>query len=301
MKKINGDNPGSLLNRFLYFFQCLGDHKKGTNVPCEIYNPILSILNINSFSKTPSRLLCDGFWNSIDYRNLKLQLNSNLKFFDIGCGSGLYGKFLKNVCGEYFSSYTGLDIYKNKNYPSEFTHINSSAENVYKHINKETNVVISQSALEHIKKDDFVIEEVTKKLIENNNPFLQIHMLPASKCLWLYLWHGYRQYSKKNLSTKLNYLNEKFDINTAIVPIGGNFSFWTHLIHITIPVYFRKFILRDKHFTWYNQKNVENKIIKSVNKELNCNHEDPVFWAVIVSSKNINIKNSLIKTHTLNN
>ena len=301
MKQINGDNPGNFLNRLLYFYQCLRDHKKGINNLCNIYRPTLSKLNLNTFSKTPSRLLCDAFWNSIDYENLKLQLNSNLKFFDIGCGSGLYGKFLRNICGQYFSSYTGLDIYKNKNYPSEFTHINSSAENVYKYINKETNFVISQSALEHIKKDDFVMDEITKKLIENNKPFLQIHMVPATKCLWLYLWHGYRQYSKKNLSTKLNNLKNKFDINTVIVPIGGNFSFWTHLIHITIPVYFKKFILKNKQFTWYNQKNVEKKIIESTDKELNCNHENPIFWAIIVSSKNIDIKNNLIKKHNLNN
>ena len=95
MRKINGDNPGNFLNRLLYFYQCLRDHRKGKNSSSEIYKPTLSISNLNTFSKTPSRLLCDAFWNSIDYKNLRLQLNSNLNFFDIGCGSGIYGKFLK--------------------------------------------------------------------------------------------------------------------------------------------------------------------------------------------------------------
>ena len=58
----------------------------------------------------------------------------NKTFFDIGCGSGSYGKFLKKITGEYFSSYTGLDIYKNHNFPSEFNHINSTADNVNKYI-----------------------------------------------------------------------------------------------------------------------------------------------------------------------
>ena len=120
-------------------------------------------------------------------------------------------------------------------------------------------------------------------------------MVPSSKCLWLYLWHGYRQYSKKNLSTILSQLKKKFSINALIVPIGGNHSYWTHLRYITIPVYFRKFILRDKQFDWYNQKKVEKRIIESVKKELDCNQENPVFWAIIVTSKNIDIKNDLLK------
>ena len=119
---------------------------------------------------------------------------------EIGCGSGLYGIFLKQITGSYFSSYTGLDIYKNDSYPKEGNHIISKAENVYSHINKETNFIMSQSSLEHIEKDTFAVEEITKKLIENEKPFIQIHMVPASKSLWLYLWHGYRPVCYTNLT-----------------------------------------------------------------------------------------------------
>ena len=96
MKQINGDNPGNILNKLLYFFQCINNHKKGSNESCEINNATLSILNLDTFDKSPSRLLCDGLLNSMDYGNLKLQLNSDLNFFDIGCGSGKYGKLLRN-------------------------------------------------------------------------------------------------------------------------------------------------------------------------------------------------------------
>jgi len=194
MKQINGDNPGSLLNRILYFYQCIRDHKKGSEISCEISNPTLSILNLDTFDKSPSRLLCDGLWNSIDYENLKLQLNSNLNFFDIGCGTGRYGKLLRKFSNQFFESYTGLDIYKNDKFPEEFNHICDKAENASQYIDKRINFVLSQSALEHIHKDIFVIEEITKKLSENNTPYIQIHMVPACNCLWLYLWHGYRHY-----------------------------------------------------------------------------------------------------------
>ncbi len=294
MKQINGDNPGHFINRLLYFFQCLKDHRKGDSKSFEIYQPTLSILNLDTFGKTPSRLLCDAFWNSIDYENIRLKLNSKINFFDVGCGSGLYGTFLRKISGKFFSSYTGLDIYKNNSYPKEFRHIISKAENVYSFIDKQTNFIISQSALEHIEKDVFAIEEITKKLVQNEKPFIQIHMVPASKSLWLYLWHGYRQYSKKNLSDQLNKLKNKFDINSIIIPIGGNKSFWTHLLNITIPVYFKK-LIKDKNFKWYNQNHVEKKIIESVHKELNCMNENPVFWAFVVASKNINIKKDVLK------
>ena len=295
MKQINGDNPGNIFNRLLYFFQCINNHKKGSNEPCEISNPTLSILNLDTFDKSPSRLLCNGFWNSIDYRNLRLHLNSDLNFFDIGCGSGVYGNLLRKYSSKYFGSYTGLDIYKNHKYPSEFIHICDKAEKVSQYINKKINFVISQSTLEHIEKDTFVIREITKKLYKNNTPFVQIHLVPASKCLWLYLWHGYRQYSKKNLSNISNQLKKKFNVNTHIIPLGSNISFWTHLRYITLPTYFKKHILKDKLFKWCNQKNVEKKIIKSVTKELYCNQESPIFWAFIINSNKINIKDNLMK------
>ena len=179
--------------------------------------------------------------------------------------------------------------------PKEFNHITSKAENVYSYINKQTNFVISQSALEHIEKDSFVIEEITKKLIENDNSFIQIHMVPASKCLWLYLWHGYRQYSKKNLSNISDQLKKKFDVNSFITPIGGRLSFWTHLRYVTLPVYIRKILMKDKLYKWYNQNNIEKKITENITKELECKHESPIFWAFVITSNNIDVNGNLIK------
>ena len=290
MKQINGDNPGNILNRFLYFYHCFKNHHLGLKYPQETIEPKLSIKKLDTFNKSPSRLLCDGLWGSIDYENLKKQLNSNFNFFDVGCGSGIYGKLFQNFSNPFFESYTGIDVYKNPRFPSEFKHIEDKAENVFKYIDKKINFVTSQSALEHIEKDLLVLEEITRKLKENNKNFIQIHMVPASRCLWLYLWHGYRQYSMKNISNISNQLKKKFNINTLVVPLGGTSSFWTHLIHITFPEYFKKFVLRKKSFKWADQKDVQEKILNSVNRELYCNNKNPLFWAFIISSKDINIK-----------
>lgn len=63
MKKINGDKITNFIDRILYFYQCLVDHNKGKNKYIKIENPTLSTSNIKKFNKSPSRILCDLFWN----------------------------------------------------------------------------------------------------------------------------------------------------------------------------------------------------------------------------------------------
>lgn len=289
MKIINGDKINGKIERILYFYQCIINLNKGSIDNININYPKLSIDNVDTSKKSPSRILCDAFWNSIDYENLKLQLKNQLNFFDIGCGNGNYGKIFENLSYPFFESYTGIDIYKHKNFPKKFKFIKDNANNVSKYINEETNFITSQSALEHIEKDFHVLEQTTNKLSKNNKAFIQIHMLPASKSLWLYLWHGYRQYSKKNLINIVKKLSEKNQINVSIVPLGGNFSFWTHLKHITIPFIFDRFINK-KNINWDNKKNIEKKILNSVYKDLSYKSVSPIFWAFIISSKNIILK-----------
>ena len=290
MKKINGDKITNFIDRILYFYQCLVDHNKGKNKYIKIENPTLSTSNIKKFNKSPSRILCDLFWNSINYKDLELQLNSKINFFDIGCGSGEYGNLVRNFSKDCFEGYSGLDIYRNKKFPTEFNHFLDIAENANKYINIKTNFIMSQSALEHIEYDNLVIEKITKELINYEKAFVQIHMVPATRCLWLYFWHGWRQYSKKNLQTIADNLLKEFNVDVSIVPLGGSNSFWTHLRLITLPFYLRHILFKGKNFKWFEQKNVEKKITNSVYRELDCKSKSPVFWALIISSKNINLK-----------
>ena len=56
MKKINGDNPRGILRRILYFYQCISDHKKGSDNFLDTYNPVLSISKTNTSNKTPWKI-----------------------------------------------------------------------------------------------------------------------------------------------------------------------------------------------------------------------------------------------------
>lgn len=286
---INGDKVKNYLEKLSYFKQCLQDHKKGLNYFSKILKPNLIISKLETYNRSPSRLLCNAFWNSIDYKKLETKLQSKINFLDIGCGSGQYGNFFKKISGNSFKSYMGLDIYKHDKFPNEFQHKLDKAENSHKYIDDKINFVISQSSLEHIEKDITVIEKITKKLKEDKKPVIQVHLVPAAKCLWLYLCHGWRQYSYKNISNIIYKLEEKFLIQCELVPIGGNLCFWTHLKYITIPTIYNKSILKKKDWLWFEKKKTEQKIINAVSKEVNVSSTSPLFWALIIKSDNIDI------------
>ena len=286
---INGDKVENLIDKIIYFKQCLKNHREGLNYYTKILKPNLSISNLDTFNRSPSRLLCNAFWNSLNYKNLEFQLKSKLNFFDIGCGSGEYGNFFKKISKDSFGSYFGLDIYKHNKFPSHFKHKLDNAENSYRHISDQVNFIISQSALEHIEKDITTIELITNKLQYNEKPFIQIHLVPAAKSLWLYLCHGWRQYSYKNLSSITYNLEKKFSVKCSLVPLGGNLCFWAHFKSITVPLIYNKSILKRKKWEWFKNKGSERKIINAVSKEINLNSLSPLFWGLIIVPNNIDI------------
>ena len=80
---INGDNKLSFFNRIYYFAQCVLNHKKGSNFYLKTLTPKLSIKNLQTNKLSPSRLLCDAFWNTIDFKFLAKQLNAKLNIIDL--------------------------------------------------------------------------------------------------------------------------------------------------------------------------------------------------------------------------
>ena len=152
---------------------------------------------------------------------------------------------------------------------------------------------MSQSTLEHIEFDFDTIKEMTRVLIENKEPFIQIHMVPSASSLWLYLWHGWRQYSRKNLSLLAERLIDYFPLNIALVPIGGKNTFWAHFKNITLPYYTDRKIRR---YGWHIRDGATDRILKSVLLDLNCNKEEMnSFWAFIISSESIKLHFKKIK------
>ena len=134
---------------------------------------------------------------------------------------------------------------------------------------------------------------MTRVLIENKEPFIQIHMVPSASSLWLYLWHGWRQYSRKNLSLLAERLIDYFPLNFTLIPIGSKNTFWAHFKNITLPYYTDRKIRR---YGWHIRDGATDRILKSVLLDLNCNKEEMnSFWAFIISSESIKLHFKRVK------
>lgn len=284
---INGDNVEGYWEKFLYFPQCClnyFDHEK--NVKCEFWEDIDSDL-VNLGTGTPSRILCDSFWRSINYESLSLQFGKQLHFFDLGAGSGAYAGFFETLSGKRFGSYTGLDVYQNIDFPKKHKLILSDANHASEYLRPQNNFIVSQSALEHIENDTASLISVTKSLSQKSKNFIQVHMIPAPASLPLYLWHGWRQYSLRNLSRWSSLITAIDDnLEMEVFALGGIHSFWTHFKHYTVPDLFMKnrnsINLQDEiELRQSKSQQAVLKDLKSRNILLNT------FWAVVIKPKHI--------------
>jgi hypothetical protein len=288
---VNGDEKNSVLKNGLYFVQCLYNHRRGfVDNSITILTPKLDIDEVFEVGPTPGRLLCNGVWISLDYQNLECQLGGKLNFLDLGCGSGRYGPFLRDASKASFGNYAGMDIYKDVKFPAHYEHILGSAEDAIENIREDVNFLFSQSVLEHIKGDKAVLSAITGRLAGSGKPFIQIHMLPASASLWLYLWHGWRQYSFRNLCGIARDLKRDFNVDVYAVPLGGWRSFWTHLTGITAHKVLQNVFSRIG-VSLNAAGESGSRIRRAVASESKCsNARMPIFWSLIIVRKGVRVK-----------
>ena len=282
---INGDNINNTLERLFYFPQCIINSMLGNKNLVDVCNVKLKTKTTAVNFGSPARRLSNMFWASIKWRNLAELLGEKIHIFDIGCGRGHYGNLYKEYLGASFGSYSGLDIYKHEAFPPDFNHIKDRAENASKHIKKAVNFVTSQSALEHIEGDVATLNDITEILVKQGKPFLQIHLVPASTTLWTYLWHGWRQYSQRNLGVISSKLNTAYDVSIIAIPLGGARSHRVHFFGITLPSLFRKIFRTTPVNNWdTDDSRLSKRIQEVVCSESIQNSRLPVFWALLISN-----------------
>jgi len=285
---INGDNVAGIWKRLAYFPQCLMNHMRGESSAVAIRQVELKQANLGKFGRgSPSRIVCNMLWSEIDFRAISKSFDEPLHFFDIGCGKGEYGLYMQELSQKFFGSYVGLDMYKADSFPDNFEHILSDAANAANAISSNVNFIMSQSALEHIEHDSMTIESVTNKLLLNKRKFIQVHMVPAPSSLWLYLWHGWRQYSKKSLSKLVSKsIRNNDDLNVFAIPICGPSCFKTHFFRITIFSYILILRGKRKEKSWESFPLVHEKIEIAVKNDLKAKSiKNNAFWAVVIASK----------------
>ena len=202
---LNGDNKLNLIEKLIWLITNFLNNLVIFIKP-EHYWTCLNLKNnvLNEqFEKTypsssPSRRLCDMFWNTLPWNEIQKLLGNKISALEIGCGKGGYGMRLNKLIENF--DYLGCDILKSEEWNDRssknisFKVLDSTNIN---NVLKDKNFVFTQSAVEHFEFDELFFSDIQNHINKIKHPFLQIHLMPSPTCLWKYLWHGYRQYSIK--------------------------------------------------------------------------------------------------------
>lgn len=155
-----------------------------------------------SSSLSPSRNLSNLFWRHLDFSKLFPTGKSRIQVLEVGCGSGRYAKTLSEFHGKI--NYVGFDITSSEswseiatNYEAQF--FVDEASNVGRFLTN-TDVVITQSSLEHILDDLRFFKDLSEHYEQTKRPLVSINLVPSPANLLLSPFHGIRQYSKGSLS-----------------------------------------------------------------------------------------------------
>ncbi|MGE3149573.1 MAG: class I SAM-dependent methyltransferase [Pseudorhodoplanes sp.] len=224
-KELNGDGPLAPRERLTYLWRNAWRNLRATSwgkthrfVPRGI-----TAADVNQ--RSPSRLLTDCFIMSMLPRLFPVNA---IDMLEIGCGSGSMMRRLAAL--GYSGTYVGVDIGSRfeENHGTSFrARFVQSDAHLYAPP-QPINFLFSFSALEHIANDEALIARLS--------PFVrrggaQMHVVPAAAGLWIYLWHGYRQYTAADLEAR-------FGEDARIYRIGGVGSLLVHFLFITLPEVF---------------------------------------------------------------
>ena len=248
-------------------------------------NPIeinWNLLNLR-YKLTPSRLIGDLFWSELPWELIKNEIGL-VNIFDTGCGEGLYALFLNRFINS-INSYVGIDFCKRDKWQKLMNQnpfiklIENSSSNISEFIDNETNLFITQSAIEHFNYDLEYFHQIKKFIDEKQKNIIQIHLFPSPVCLWLYLFHGVRQYNFKSI-LKIIDIFKSTNSYFRIYPLGGNSGNKFHFFNITIPFLFKKLNLGSKNEYAFKEK-LKNSVLQDLKDGISNN---PSFYALVIHS-----------------
>lgn len=231
---------------------------------------------------SPARKLSDLFWVNYNWQKLE-ELIGRFNICDIGCGGGRYYSFINDTSGCKINRYLGIDIKENKNWEKLKKNNNNvnftlyNGKDVFNEIPVQTNLIISQSAIEHFIEDITIFKQIRRFIDNSNHPVVQIHLFPAAKCLWLYRFHGVRQYTPRTISKITELFKQKY--TKELIQLGGKECFKTHLAFVKKGVFGKDF--RKSRTEEYN-KFCHNAILSDVIQD---KQGEAVFYALVIKPK----------------
>lgn len=231
---------------------------------------------------SPSRKLSDLFWLQLPWDALQAELGQ-INILDVGCGSGNYYPRLQDFSHHSITSYTGIDIAYNENwdvlkekYPEvQFQKLDSN--DIQTAIPQNTNLIVSQSALEHFEQDITFFDQICTFIKQAAKNVIQIHLLPSSACLALYGFHGVRQYTLRSVSLLTKPYREFSDV--VVYRLGGDECNRLHWNFITQPSLAGKPDVRNTETERY-----ELELREAIRRDNRQPQLDPSFYALVIHS-----------------
>jgi len=173
-----------------------------TDFKAQIPDAVWAALDLKS---SPSRLLSDLFWMQLPWEKIEAELGE-IVLLDTGCGPGSYGVKLQAFSGNRIARYVGVDVEPHADWErlrqehSNFEFYPLRGEQLLEVIPAETNMFVSQSAIEHFDEDLKYFEQIRQFIQNARRSVWQIHIFPSAACLDLYGRHGVRQYTPRTVA-----------------------------------------------------------------------------------------------------
>jgi SAM-dependent methyltransferase len=166
-------------------------------------------------------------------------LGGSVRALEIGCGTGIYGTRIGNNVK--LQSYFGVDLFQNRSWVDVSSGVMNFRQDSYENFTfyaGESNLIITQSALEHFDKDLKLFREIDEFAASKGFPVVSIHLFPSAFCLFTFLWHGIRQYGK--LPIRRLFMASPRATFRALYSLGGIHSNIFHLKRITFASVFKR-------------------------------------------------------------
>ena len=227
---------------------------------------------------SPSRIICNMFWNDLDWDLMAQNLKGPLKVIEVGCGSGRYGSIIDGLTS--MDSYLGVDINDSHDWQHNSSKVISFKIGSYEDFATHTtdqNLIITQSALEHFNNDLDFFSSIGQYANSKNFPVLSIHLFPSSVGLFKFLLHGIRQYNRRTISDLVSRARPQVPGNLYV--LGGWSSNFVHLTAITL----RSLVLR-RSLAAYEVGSFSRKVRKAIYRD--CKSSStlfPSFYALVIS------------------
>lgn len=284
---LNGDKKLSKIERVLWLVLNFFNNKffpNKSNLSIRQFSPKIHDKDwkLVDLKSSPTRVLSDFFWIKLNWTAIDEEL-SGINILDTGCGNGEYFLKLDQYSNNCIKSYCGLDIEKKDKWESlkkennniDFNIINSN--DLVEHIPKDTNLFISQSAIEHFDDDLIYFRNIKSHIDKYKNNTIQIHLFPSAACIKKYLWHGIRQYTPRTIS-KITDIFDDDKTYSVLYKLGGENCNKLHLDYITKPIYLKKIDYRDTKYEEYVHG------LKNAIKYDLVENGNPSFYALVIHS-----------------